>query len=184
MPDAEPLNVDPERIKTVIRNVLDNAVKYSREGTPVRVDVRIIATTNRNLQEEIRKGRFRQDLFYRLNVVPLEIPPLRERREDIPLLADHFINIFSSKNDREPISLTEAALEKLNNAYWKGNVRQLQNVFERAVILRSGMKLDADYFQFENEREEQLSRVEQVFRFGTIRDMEKMVCLDLTQEAG
>jgi len=154
--------------------------EYDRVGgqRPIHVDVRIIATTNRVLQEEIRKGRFREDLFYRLNVVPLEIPPLRDRREDVPLLIDHFINIFTAKNSKDPISLTEAALEKLNNAYWKGNVRQLQNVIERAVILRSGMKLDADYFQFENEREEQLSRVEHAFRFGSIRDMEKLMIMN------
>jgi DNA-binding NtrC family response regulator len=154
--------------------------EFDRVGgaKPVTVDVRIIATTNRNLREEIRKGRFREDLFYRLNVVPLEIPPLRDRREDIPLLINHFIEVFTRKNSTEPIVLTEGAVEKLCNAYWKGNVRQLQNVIERAAILRSGMRLDADYFQFENEREEQLSRVEQAFRFGTIRGMEKLMILN------
>jgi DNA-binding NtrC family response regulator len=154
--------------------------EFDRVGgtRPIKVDARIIATTNRNLKEEIRKGRFREDLYYRLNVVPLEIPPLRERREDIPLLINHFIDIFTKKNATEPISLTESAVEKLCNAYWKGNVRQLQNIIERAVILRSGMKLDADYFQFENEREEQLSRVEHAFRFGTVRDMEKLMILN------
>jgi DNA-binding NtrC family response regulator len=146
--------------------------------TPVKVDVRIVATTRRNLKAEIRKNRFREDLFYRLNVVPLEVPPLRERRDDIPLLINYFIGLFAAKNNTEPISLAEAAVEKLCNAYWKGNVRQLQNVIERAVILRSGMKLDVDYFQFENEREEQLSRVEQAFRFGTIREMEKLMILN------
>lgn len=154
--------------------------EFDRVGgsRPVTVDVRVIATTNRNLREEIRKGRFREDLFYQLNVVPLEIPPLRERREDIPLLIDHFIELFAKKNGTEPISLTEGAVEKLCNAYWKGNVRQLQNVIERAAILRSGMRLDADYFQFENERVEQLSRVENAFRFGTIREMEKLMILN------
>jgi two-component system response regulator AtoC len=110
--------------------------------------------------------------------VPLEVPPLRERREDIPLLISHFVEVFSAKNNTEPISLTEAAIEKLCHAYWEGNVRQLQNVIERAVILQCGMKLDADYFQFENEREEQLSKVEQAFRFGTIREMEKLMILN------
>jgi DNA-binding NtrC family response regulator len=147
-------------------------------STPINVDVRVLATTSRDLKMEIRKNRFREDLFYRLNVVPLEIPPLRERREDVPLLVDHFIEVFARKNACEPISLTEAAVAKLRGAYWKGNVRQLQNIIERAVILRSGMKLDADYFQFENEREEQLSKVEQAFRFGTIREMEKLMILN------
>ena len=154
--------------------------EFDRVGgsRPVKVDSRIIATTNRTLKDEIKKGRFREDLFYRLNVVPLEIPPLRERREDIPLLINHFIEVFSAKNSKDPVVLTETAVKKLCNAYWKGNVRQLQNVVERAVILRSGMKLDEDYFQFENEREEQLSKVEHAFRFGSIRDMEKLMILN------
>jgi two-component system response regulator AtoC len=154
--------------------------EFDREGRqePVKVNVRILATTSRDLKEEIRKNRFREDLFYRLNVVPMEVPPLREHREDIPLLISHFVEVFSANNNTEPIALTEEAIEKLCNAYWKGNVRQLQNVVERAVILQSGMKLDAAYFQFENEREEQLSEVEQVFRFGTIRGMEKLMILN------
>jgi len=154
--------------------------EFDRVGgnLPVKVDVRIIATTNRNLKDEIRKNRFREDLFYRLNVVPLDIPPLRERRGDIPLLINHFIEVFTAKNNTEPISLTEKSVDKLCNAYWEGNVRQLQNIIERAVVLRSGMTLDADYFQFENEREEQLSIVERAFRFGTIRDMEKLMILN------
>ncbi len=158
--------------------------EFDRVGgsRPVKVDVRIIATTNRNLRDEIRKGRFREDLYYRLNVVPLEIPPLRERREDIPLLIDHFVEMFSRKNGKDPIRLTDAAVTRLCNAYWKGNVRQLQNVIERAVILRSGMTLDADYFQFENERDEQMSKVEHTFRFGSIREMEKLMILNRLKE--
>jgi DNA-binding NtrC family response regulator len=162
----------------LLRFIQEGEIDRVGGARPVKVDARIIATTNRNLRDEIRKGRFREDLFYRLNVVPLEIPPLRERREDIPLLISHFIEIFTKKNLTDPISLTESAVEKLCNAYWKGNVRQLQNIIERAVILRSGMKLDSDYFQFENEREEQLSKVEHAFRFGAIRDMEKLMILN------
>jgi len=154
--------------------------EFDRVGgnIPVKVDVRIIATTNRNLKDEIRMNRFREDLFYRLNVVPLDIPPLRDRRGDIPLLINHFVEVFTAKNNTEPISLTEKAVDKLRNAYWEGNVRQLQNIIERAVVLRSGMTLEDDYFQFENEREEQLSIVERAFRFGTIREMEKLMILN------
>jgi DNA-binding NtrC family response regulator len=158
--------------------------EFERVGgnTPVKVNVRIIATTARNLREEISKNRFREDLFYRLNVVPLEIPPLRERRDDIPLLISHFIDLFSRKNNTERISLSEKAMDKLCNAYWAGNVRQLQNVIERAVVLRGGQTLDADYFQFENERQEQLSIVERAFRFGTIREMEKLMIMNRLKE--
>jgi DNA-binding NtrC family response regulator len=166
-------------IQTKLFRVIEEG-EFDRVGgtTPVKVDVRIVATTSRNLKEQIRNKRFREDLFYRLNVVPLEIPPLRDRREDIPLLISHFIEVFARENKTDPIRLTEAAIEKLCNAYWKGNVRQLQNVIERAAILRSGMTLDADFFHFEDDREEQLSRVEKAFRFGTIREMEKLMILN------
>jgi len=154
--------------------------RFERVGgkTPVKVNVRIIATTNRNLEEETRQKRFREDLYYRLNVAPLEIPPLRERRDDIPLLINHYINVFAAKYNTEPISLTEVAIDKLCSAYWEGNVRQLRNVIERSAILRAGANLDADHFRFENEREEQLSLVERAFRFGTIREMEKLMILN------
>ncbi len=158
--------------------------EFDRVGgsKPIKVDVRIIATTNRNLKDEIRKGRFREDLFYRLNVVPMEMPALRERRDDVPLLINHFNDLFSTKNNTDPVKFTEAAVRKLSNAYWKGNVRQLQNVVERAVILRSGMTLDEDYFEFENEREEQLSKVEHAFRYGSVREMEKLMILNRLTE--
>jgi DNA-binding NtrC family response regulator len=160
--------------------------EFERVGgnVPVKVNVRIIATTAKNMPDEIKKNRFREDLYYRLNVVPLEIPPLRERREDIPLLVSHFINFFAGKNSTGAISVTEKALDKLCNAYWAGNVRQLQNVIERAVVLRGGQTLDADYFQFENERQEQLSIVERAFRFGTIREMEKLMIMNRLKEQG
>lgn len=162
----------------LLRLIQDGEFERIGRSKPIKVDVRILATTKRDLKEEIRKGRFREDLYYRLNVVPLEMPALRERREDIPLLIEHFVRTFSHKNGKEAISLTDAALRKLGSAYWKGNVRQLQNIIERAVILRSGSTLDADYFQFENEREEQMSRIEHAFRYGSIREMEKLMILN------
>jgi DNA-binding NtrC family response regulator len=129
------------------------------------------------LRKEIQKGNFREDLFYRLNVVPIEMPALRDRREDIPLLVNHFIDSFGQENDKPPIKLTEAAMKKLSSAYWRGNVRELENVIERAVILAAGATLDENYFQFDDDRDERLSRVEQTFRHGTIREMEKLMIL-------
>jgi len=163
---------------TLLRIIQDGEFVRVGGDSPIKVDVRIIATTSRDLKEEIRKKRFREDLFYRLNVVPLDVPPLRERREDIPLLINHFIDLYARTNLTRPISLTEAAVEKLCNAYWKGNVRQLQNIIERAVILKGGAIVDAEHFQFETERQEQLSRVEEAFRFGSIRDMERLMILN------
>ncbi|MBE0556188.1 MAG: sigma-54-dependent Fis family transcriptional regulator, partial [Proteobacteria bacterium] len=101
----------------------------------LKVDIRVITATNRDLEREVKEGRFREDLYYRLNVVPLILPPLRERREDIPLLADHFLALFREKN-RKPIkAISGKALDLLIRYDWPGNVRELENVIERAVIL-------------------------------------------------
>jgi DNA-binding NtrC family response regulator len=104
----------------------------------VKVDVRIIATTNRDLTQSIEAGEFRQDLFYRLNVFPLQSPPLRERKEDIPLLAEHFLKVYARKNGRRLTGYAPKAQALLMRNTWPGNVRELQNVIERAVILSTG----------------------------------------------
>jgi transcriptional regulator with GAF, ATPase, and Fis domain len=100
-----------------------------------KVNVRIVAATNRDLKAEVAAGRFRQDLFYRLGVFPLEIPPLRERRDDIPLLAAHFIRQTAKKMNRAVPRFTKAQAEELSMHPWPGNIRELQNAVERAVIL-------------------------------------------------
>jgi two-component system nitrogen regulation response regulator NtrX len=102
---------------------------------PIRVDVRLIASTNKNLEEEIAKGNFREDLFYRLNVVPFFVPPLRERREDIPLLVREFLSEFGRQYGRPRMEITEEALAALAQYHWPGNVRELKNVVERVLIL-------------------------------------------------
>jgi len=112
---------------------------------PVAIDVRIIAATNRDLEHEMRKGTFRSDLYYRLNVISLHIPPLRERRDDVPLLADHFLTALARANDREPpLRLAASALEALQAYDWPGNVRELENALERAAVLCTGDVLDVD----------------------------------------
>jgi len=102
---------------------------------PVTVDVRVIASTNKDLEEEIAKGNFREDLFYRLNVIPFVVPPLRERKEDIPLLARHFLREFASAYGRRQREITDDAIESLMRYTWPGNVRELRNVIERIVIM-------------------------------------------------
>jgi PAS domain S-box-containing protein len=104
----------------------------------LRADVRIIAATNRDLWKEVRAGRFRADLFYRLNVYPINVPPLRERRDDIPPLVEHFVGVFSKKMGKEITSVAPATLEALRSYLWPGNVRELANVIERAVITGGG----------------------------------------------
>ncbi len=107
----------------------------------VQVDVRIVAATNKTLEDEIRQGRFREDLFYRLNVVPFRVPALRERRGDIPLLVQHFISQFYSREGREPKAFTANALELLKEYSWPGNVRELKNIVERILIMTPGLTI-------------------------------------------
>jgi DNA-binding NtrC family response regulator len=107
-----------------------------------KVDVRVIAATNRDLAQDLRAGRFREDLYYRLNVICLKVPPLRERRDDIPLLVDRFLRTYAQKARREIDGVTHAALDHLQAQPWPGNVRELQNAVERAIILSSGRVID------------------------------------------
>jgi DNA-binding NtrC family response regulator len=109
----------------------------------IRVDVRVIAATNRNLLDEIAKGRFREDLYYRLNVVSLEMPSLRERRSDIPTLVKFFVDRYAKENGKTIEDCAPAALELLMNYNWPGNVRELENAIERAVVLSSGTSIEA-----------------------------------------
>jgi two-component system nitrogen regulation response regulator NtrX len=111
--------------------------KFERVGgsRTIEVDVRVIAATNKDLEEEIRAGNFRQDLYYRLNVLPFHVPPLRKRRKDIPLLAEHFLAHFCSKESRKIKRLAPTAIDMLRNYSWPGNVRELKNIIERLVIM-------------------------------------------------
>jgi len=111
--------------------------KFAAVGSdePVTVDVRVIASTNKDLEEEISRGNFREDLFYRLNVIPFSVPPLRERKEDIPLLGRHFLKELSGQYGRRPREITDDAIETLMRYSWPGNVRELRNVIERIVIM-------------------------------------------------
>ena len=118
--------------------------EFERVGgqTTQRVDVRIIAATNRELQEEVAQQRFREDLFYRLNVFPIHIPPLRERREDIPLLIQHFIQTFSQKYGKPIEGAKEPTMKQLQEYHWPGNIRELENIIERAVIVSKNTWLE------------------------------------------
>ncbi len=118
-----------------LRAIQEKEVTPLGSTRPVRVDVRIIAATNKNLEEGTRRGTFRPDLYYRLNVVPIYLPPLRERREDIPLLVQHFIGEFSRAYGVQPKGVTPEAMERIMNYHWPGNIRELQNAIERAFAL-------------------------------------------------
>lgn len=114
----------------------------------IKVDVRVIAATNKNLLEEIKKGNFREDLYYRLNVVPFQVPELKQRREDIPALIDHFVNEFSKQTGIQRKSFGEAAMQKLSQYSWPGNVRELKNFIERVYILTPGEVVEVHDLKF------------------------------------
>jgi transcriptional regulator with GAF, ATPase, and Fis domain len=113
---------------------------------PVRVDVRILATTNRDLEEWVKEGKFRQDLFFRLNVIPLRLPPLRERGDDVPELTRFFIDLYVREYGLSSTQLSEEALAWIRNHDWPGNVRELQNLMERAVLLANGRAVTPRHF--------------------------------------
>ena len=128
----------------LLRVLQERQVRPVGSTTPVPVDVRIISATHRNLEEAIEEKQFRQDLFYRLNVVCLELPPLHERKEDIPLLAEYFIGILSGGNEKSVKKITQEAMRVLVDAAWPGNVRQLYNVVENAFVLATSPLISED----------------------------------------
>ena len=128
----------------VLRALEEQRFQAVGSEATISVDVRIIAATNKKLEAEIENGNFRADLFYRLNVIPFEIPPLRERLEDVPLLVEHFNHEFSAANNRDPKQFTPGALERMQSYDWPGNVRELRNTIERVIIMRLDRIVEAD----------------------------------------
>jgi two-component system nitrogen regulation response regulator NtrX len=128
----------------VLRVLQDGVVSRIGGSKTVEVDVRVLAATNKTLETEIAEGRFREDLFYRLNVVPVHVPPLRERREDIPLLVSHFVNVLTGREGVAPRAMAPDAVDRLAQLEWPGNVRELRNTIERLLILSSGPRITSD----------------------------------------
>jgi two-component system response regulator AtoC len=133
----------------LLRVLQESEVRPIGESKSTRVDVRVIAATSKNLEEEVRRGSFREDLFYRLNVLTIRLPSLRERREDIPHLCRHFLERFNSKMGKEIKEISPASMAVLMNHDWPGNVRELENVIERAVLLTDGPVLAPEGLPFE-----------------------------------
>jgi DNA-binding NtrC family response regulator/ligand-binding sensor domain-containing protein len=132
----------PYELQTKLLRVLQEG-EFERLGNPntIKVDVRVLAATNRELEKEVKEGLFREDLFYRLNVFPIKIPSLRERKEDIPLLVNHFLKKYNAKAGKRVEIITQEVMEKLESYDWPGNVRELENIIERAIITSKGNKL-------------------------------------------
>jgi DNA-binding NtrC family response regulator len=128
----------------ILRVLQDRRFMHLGGISEIQVDVRIIAATNIDLRHMVREGRFREDLFYRLNVITVELPPLRQRKEDIPLLVEFFLKRYAEENGRPAPRITPEALRPLMAYSWPGNVRELENVIERAVVLSSGPEISMD----------------------------------------
>jgi len=128
----------------VLRALEQGVVTRVGSSKPIEVDVRVVAATNKDLEAEIREGHFRDDLYYRLNVVPIHIPPLRERREDIPMLVRHFVSLLEQSDRATPREISPKAMERLQSLEWHGNVRELRNTVERLLILSAGSVIQAE----------------------------------------
>jgi len=136
----------------LLRFLEEKSFKRVGGSTDVKVDVRVIAATNRSLQEEVKKEKFREDLFYRLNVMPVALPPLRERPDDIPLLIDHYIDVFNTEFRKRIRGVTPEAMAALKSYAWPGNVRELRNAVERAMLLTNSAELTLEQFPVTSER--------------------------------
>jgi two-component system response regulator AtoC len=128
----------------LLRVLQDGEIRRIGESKPIQIDVRIVAATVKDLQKEVNEGRFREDLFYRLNVLPLHIPPLRERKEDIPLLIHHFIGKYNQAMNKNVASVDRKAMETLMSYKWYGNVRELENTIERAIVLSEKNEIESE----------------------------------------
>ena len=140
----------------LLRVLQDGEIRRIGESKPIQIDVRIVAATVRDLSKEVNEGRFREDLFYRLNVLPIHIPPLRERKEDIPLLIQHFIGKYNKAMSKNIADIDHKALETLINYKWYGNVRELENTIERAIVLsdKNNIELENLPIEIQNFKEE------------------------------
>ncbi len=135
-------DMSPAAQAKVLRVLQEGIITPIGSARSIKVDVRVIAATNKTLEDEIAVGRFREDLLYRLNVVPIDVPPLRSRREDIPQLVEHFVGQLGSQQGLAPRRFTDAALDRLRRHHWPGNVRELRNTVERLLILANGESVD------------------------------------------
>src|ERR1017187_7915703 len=172
----------------ILRVLQDRKFMHLGGVQEIQVDVRIIAATNVDLRQMMKEGRFREDLFYRLNVISLDLPPLRQRREDIPLLVQHFLHKYSEENERPPRRLTTQALRPLVSYSWPGNVRELENTIERAVVLSSdsdiGVDLLPDHIVGRGTSVPTLDASTGATLFGIMEDCERRIIIDMLEKCG
>ena len=164
----------PLELQAKLLRVLQDG-EFERLGSPktIRINVRVIAATNRNLEEAVKKGTFREDLYYRLKVFPIEVPPLREHREDIPLLVHSFLNEFTGKMGKKIRTVSERTMEMLKQYQWPGNVRELRNIIEQAVVITDGDVLQVNLTQGLSGSVKEMVTLEKVERQHIIKTLEK-----------
>lgn len=165
----------------LLRALQEGEIDRIGSNQPIKIDVRVIATTNRNLREETDKGRFRDDLFYRLYVVPMIVPPLRERKDDIPLLLNYFLRKFCRANGKEMVSVPKEVLNVLMEYTWPGNVRELENASERAIMLCRNDTLCVKDF-FPDSPFNEYSKRSSYYDGITLRDMEKHLIMNTLEQ--
>jgi len=157
----------------LLRVLQGNEIRPVGDSKPKKIDVRVLAATSKNLEQEIKNGTFREDLFYRLNVLPINLPPLRERNEDIPLLCDHFINQFNKRLNKDISNITPAAMSLLLKHNWPGNVRELENIIERAIVLAEDKLLVPENFPSLIGEREGAGQIDKIFEGYSLKDAQK-----------
>ncbi len=171
-------------VQVKLLRVLQNGELERLGGKTVRVNVRVVAATNKNLANEVREGRFREDLYYRLNVISVEVPPLRHRLEDVVLLAEHFLARFRNKNRKTVMGFTDETLDRLTHYDWPGNVRELENAIERAVVMTRSEQIEVQDLPPEVRRAPAYEGRVMSFPIGTrLEEIERRVVLETLRHA-
>ncbi len=159
----------------LLRVLQENEIRPVGDSKTKKIDVRIIAATSKNLEDEAKNGTFREDLFFRLNVMPIQLPPLKDRPEDIPLLSQHFINRFNISLEKNIKGITPAAMSILLKYHWPGNVRELGNVIERAAVLAEGAILAPENFPLDLGESQEREKVEDFFNGHSLKAAQKIL---------
>jgi two-component system response regulator AtoC len=167
----------------LLRVLQDGEIRRVGDSRPIKIDVRIIAATVKDLDKEVREDKFRDDLFYRLNVLPIKIPPLKDRREDIPLLVDHFIHKYSRELNHPIQEINQEALNCLLNYSWNGNVRELENVIERAIVLTDSNQIQVENLPLEIQSPREESMVSLLNDELSIKKASRYLEMDLIKKA-
>jgi two-component system response regulator AtoC len=167
----------------LLRVLQENEIRRVGDSKSLKIDARVVAATSKNLEEEVRKGRFREDLYYRLNVMTIKIPPLRDRTEDIPLLCKHFIGRFNEILDKNITGLAPDAMARLLEFQWPGNVRQLQNALERAMVIAEDSLLRPEHFAGELVISDTRRGAGTVFEGLSLKSAQKVVEKNLITQA-